>query len=133
LVIIGIAAAAFGVVKSCGILPISGTSGRGGSGDYSIAGDPLPGERYPETRTRLLRNSEVTELNSAQLRYAINEMFARRGACFPQRELTSQFGQFSWYRPRPGLTFDQVEAEFSRIEKTNLELLAAVRESRRRR
>ena len=75
----------------------------------------------------------MTGLNDAQLRYAINEMFARRGASFPQRDLSNHFIKFGWYRPRPGLTFDQIEAEFSNIEKANLESLAAVRETRKRR
>lgn len=130
-VILGIAVALFGVAKSCSGSPFST---RSGSVDgHSISEDALPGERYPETRMRMLRSEEVKTLTNAQLRYAINEMFARRGASFPQAEISGQFRKFGWYRPRPGLTFDQVEAEFSGVEKANLELLAAVRESRKQR
>jgi hypothetical protein len=94
---------------------------------------PYPGERYPQTRQRLLTMAEVDSLSYAKLRYAINEMYARHGASFPsQRPIEAQFRKFPWYRPNPTLTFEQIEASFSQIEKDNLELLRQARDQKRR-
>ncbi len=91
-----------------------------------------PGERYPQTRQRLLTMADVASLSSAQLRYAINEMYARHGATFPaQPPIEAQFRKFSWYRPNPMLTFEQIEDTFSQIEKDNLALLGQVRGMKR--
>jgi outer membrane protein assembly factor BamD (BamD/ComL family) len=91
-----------------------------------------PGERYPQTRQRLLTMADVAALSSAQLRYAINEMYARHGATFPsQPPIEAQFRKFSWYHPNPMLTFEQIEDSFSQIERDNLALLGQVREMKR--
>lgn len=92
----------------------------------------LPGERFPETRTRHLSDSEASALTYAKLRYAINEMYARYGAEFLTRpEVRRQFDQFSWYRPQGGLSLDAIEAKFSDIERANLELLAKYRDAKK--
>jgi hypothetical protein len=100
--------------------------------DHSSTGQPLyPGELYPETRQRLLTKAEVASLNDAQLRYAINEMYARHGYTFPlEPPIKAQFRKFSWYHPDPN-SGEQIEGSFSRIEKDNLELLVQVRDRRR--
>jgi len=90
----------------------------------------MVGERFPETRTRLLMGTDFDRLSLESLRYAINEMFARHGAEFPQAELNRHFNQFRWYTPRHGLTFDQIEVDFTDIEKTNLKLLGAIRDAK---
>jgi outer membrane protein assembly factor BamD (BamD/ComL family) len=92
-----------------------------------------PGERFPQTRQRLLTMADVVSLSNAQLRYAINEMYARHGATFPsQPPIEAQFRKFSWYHPNPMLTFEQIEDSFSQIERDNLALLGQVREMKRR-
>jgi hypothetical protein len=91
-----------------------------------------PGERYPQTRQRLLTMADVSSLSSAQLRYAINEMYARHGATFPsQPPIEAQFRKFSWYHPNQMLTFEQIEDSFSQIERDNLALLGQVRGMKR--
>jgi hypothetical protein len=93
---------------------------------------PYPGERYPQTRQRLLTKAEIASLNDAQLRYAINEMYARHGYTFPSEPpIRAQFREFSWYRPNPKPTVEQIEDSFSQIEKDNLELLVQVRDRKR--
>ena len=68
-------------------------------------------------------------MSYAQLRYAVNEMYARHGATFPSEPpIQAQFREFSWYHPNPKLTVEQIEASFSQIEKDNLELLAQERD-----
>jgi len=92
----------------------------------------LPGEKFPETRTRLMTESEAGEMSYAKLRYAINEMYARYGADFANRpELRRQFEKFSWYRPQSGLSWNEIEAKFSEIERANQELLAKHRDAKK--
>ena len=92
----------------------------------------LPGEKFPETRTRLLTENEAGEMSYAKLRYAINEMYARYGADFANRpELRRQFEKFSWYRPQSGLSWDEIEVKFSEIERANQELLAKHRHAKK--
>ncbi len=88
----------------------------------------MPGERFPETRLRLLGPADLTSLGLDDLRYAVNEMYARRGASFKQAEIAQNFTSKEWYKPRPGVSFDDLEKEFSTIEADNLKLLGKERE-----
>jgi len=85
-------------------------------------------ERYPETRLRQIEPAYTKKLSTGELRYAINEMYARHGAVFPQKEISAVFQTKKWYRPRPDLSFDQIEErEFSEIERVNLKTLGEAR------
>lgn len=89
-----------------------------------------PGERFPETRMVPLSPQDLQKLSADDLRYAINEMFARHGADFPKDEIKRQFSRFSWYRPRAGLDFDEIESRFfSDLERENLKRLGEARET----
>ena len=104
----------------------------------ALASNPLvntlsesyPGERFPQTRTRLLTEEEVANWSQAKIRYAINEIFARRGAAFRERSLARWFAQFTWYRPDPSVTFDQIENSLSEVEKQNVKLLGYLRDTK---
>ncbi|MBV9999810.1 MAG: YARHG domain-containing protein [Verrucomicrobia bacterium] len=91
--------------------------------------DPsYPGERYPQTRQRLMTWAEATILTDAQLSYAVEEVYARHGAIFPwEPRNQAQFRRFSWYKPRPELTVAQIKSSLSQIEKYNVELLWRLR------
>lgn len=90
---------------------------------------PLPGEKYPQTRLRALTEDEVSGLTFGQVRYAINEMFARHGAVFSKPEIQEVFDGKSWYERVPDLTFDEIEElYFSETEQENLKLLGAHRD-----
>jgi hypothetical protein len=70
-------------------------------------------------------------MTDADLRYAINEMFARRGGTFGKQEIRQMFEKFSWYRPRTGVDFDHIEqVDFTDIEKANVKLLGAARDAK---
>lgn len=97
----------------------------------SEAAASYPGEHFPETRTRILAAEDLQNWKEDKLRYAINELFARRGATFGDKALSTLFSQFSWYHPDPTLTLDQVESLFSDIEKQNLKLLGEYRDAKR--
>jgi hypothetical protein len=91
-----------------------------------------PDERYPQTRLRLLTETEIGDLNYAELRYAINEIYARHGAPFlSEPEIEKQFRGFEWYHPDRDLKLSQIEASFSAIEKKNVDILARLRDQKR--
>ena len=92
----------------------------------------LEGERYPQTRLHILSADEVKGLTTAQLRYAINEMYARYGATFPNTpDVQKQFAKFSWYEPNPSLTFEDIDSMMTDVERENIKLLALYREGKR--
>jgi len=90
----------------------------------------MAGEKFPETQSRQLSESDASKMTLDGIRYAINEMFARHGADFPKAEIKRQFQRFAWYRPRVGVDFDQIEADFSDVEKANVKLLGAARDAK---
>jgi YARHG domain len=87
----------------------------------------LNGERYPQTRRRLLTLDDIKGLSAADAQYPINEIYARNGATFHHADVRQQFQQFDWYQPKPGLTFDDIDQSMSDIEKQNLKVLAQYR------
>jgi len=89
-----------------------------------------PGERFPATRLDELAVPDVNESSLDDIAYAINEMFARHGAEFKDKKVAKQFSEFSWYKPRPGASFDQFKQEFSDLEKQNLEVLERCRDAK---
>lgn len=91
----------------------------------------LPSERFPETRMRSLTSNDVKDWSPTKLRYAINEMFARHGAEFGDKQITKWFSQFAWYKPAAGSTFDDIETSLTDIERQNLLLLGAYRNAKR--
>jgi hypothetical protein len=90
----------------------------------------LPGEKFPATRLDELAVPDVNESSLSEITYAINEMHARHGAEFKDKKVTKQFSAFAWYQPRPGLTFDDIESEFSDLEKQNLKVLGRCRDAK---
>ena len=94
----------------------------------SAAVPAMPGERYPETRLQLLGPADLMDLNLNDVRYAINEMYARHGAVFKNAEIAKDFANKEWFKPRPGVSFGEIEKEFSAIEADNLKLLGKERE-----
>ncbi|HVF71864.1 MAG TPA: YARHG domain-containing protein [Chthoniobacterales bacterium] len=90
-----------------------------------------PGEQFPETRSRALSAAELQEWSADRLQYAINEMFARRGADFGDQRVARWFQQFSWYHPIRHLSFDQIEAAMPQVEYENLKVLGNARDAKR--
>ncbi len=92
--------------------------------------DAWPGERYPETRRRVLAAAEVGNWSYAKVRYALNEMYARHGYRFQTPAIRQQFAQFSWYRPSNS-SQETVEAQFNSFERANKILLAQMRDAKK--
>ncbi len=92
-----------------------------------VIGKSYAGEVHPETRLRLLSPQEIGSWSLEQIRYAINEIYARHGADFEKAEVKQVFLKFDWYRPEPGKDYNSAETDFSRIEMVNVKLLAEMR------
>ena len=90
----------------------------------------LEGEKFPATREQEITVADANELGLSDVKYAIFEMFARHGAEIHDAQMNKAFSQFSWYQPRPGVSFDAVEQEFSDVEKHNLAVLRRVRDAK---
>jgi serine/threonine protein kinase len=93
----------------------------------------FPGERFPDTRNRVLTTAELQTWSTDQLQYAINEIFARHGGDFPDKKVHANFERFAWYHPQPGLSFDQIEASLPYIEQQNVKTLGEARDTKRNR
>ncbi len=96
------------------------------------APDPLAGERFSQTRLRALNSDELKGLSDDDLRYATNEMFARYGQTFGDKNYQAQFQSAPWYRPNPALGSAQIRRAFSDLEKSNLKLLIKERARRKK-
>ena len=70
-------------------------------------------------------------MSDDDVRYAINEMFARYGMTFRDKDLQAEFEPYKWYRPNENWTPGQIERAFSKREKHNADLLAAERNARK--
>ena len=90
----------------------------------------FPGERFPETRLRELTTDEVSNYEDDGLRYAINEMYARYGMEFRDKNYQANFTQWSWYHPDKRWTPNQIEGQFTADERSNMKLLIAERDAR---
>jgi hypothetical protein len=87
------------------------------------------GEAFPETRLRRLTAQDVASWPAEKVRYAINELYARGGYDFRTVEVKETFMRLSWYRERlvNGRTQDEAYGHLSALERSNLELLQAIR------
>ena len=86
----------------------------------------MAGELFPETRRRRLSSEEVANWPIAKLRYAINEIYARRGGVFSE-DIQRDFNRLAWYRPQPSVPRASIEAAFTDVERINVEILASAR------
>gem|GEM_PF-6904617 len=106
--------------------------GRDANGNFLFPPDrAMPGERFAETRMRVMQSEEVQDWPEEKLQYAINEVFARHGAKFGNKKLFEWFSQFTWYKPQANITFEQIENSLPDIELQNLKTIGYVRTIKR--
>ena len=92
-------------------------------GGASISqGQTETGVRFPELSTRLFSREEVRGWSEAKLRYAINELYARHGMDFKDKEIKKWFLCFTWYHPSRD-TSDVADWKLTQIEEKNLDTL----------
>ncbi len=94
--------------------------------------DRLPGERFAQTRTRQLSPDGLTRLSDDDLRYMTNEMFARYGQTFGDKNYQAQFEDKPWYRPNPKWSSNRIRRAFTDLEKENLKALINERNRRKK-
>ena len=83
---------------------------------------------FPDSNIRFLSEEEVKKLDADKLRIARNEIFARHGYIFQDKELQQYFGKMPWYSGIvPSEQFD-MEAELNEYEKGNIELISKLEE-----
>lgn len=92
----------------------------------------IPGERFPQTRTSSLHDSDINGWSYSGVRYALNEMYARHGYSFKSAPILHQFQKFSWYQPVAGRSQADIEAQFTPTERANQLLLAHRRDALQR-
>ena len=86
-------------------------------------------EIFPQTRTLPMDSNEISLMNKAKLRYAINEMFARYGLVFKNQSIQRQFEKSSWYHPNPDIKQEEILRSFTPIEAANLKALIEAEKS----
>lgn len=82
-----------------------------------VAGADTEGFIFADSDRRLLAREEVAALTKAELPFARNEIYARRGRKFVRAEFRNHFSQFAWYKPQFG------EVELTYIEQKNVDLI----------
>ena len=104
----------------------SGNTSQSGEDADADSGDAVT-EIFPDSSTKLLTESDVEDLDKEDLRFAINEPYARHGYIFKDQGLQDHFDQFDWY---DGTESDDkiVYKEFNDIEKKNIELMQKKRD-----
>lgn len=85
---------------------------------------PMRGERFPQTRLHIMTRDELAAFDREEVRYAINELYARRGGVFSDKDLNTVFSAKPWYKPREDLKVDEIVNEFTSTEKANMLALA---------
>ncbi|MCD8083529.1 MAG: YARHG domain-containing protein [Clostridiales bacterium] len=84
---------------------------------------------FPNSSTERISEAAVRALSDEDLRYAINELYARHGYIFKDDELRAYYEKYSWYNKtvRPENFSENL---FNSIEKENMKILLKERERR---
>lgn len=78
---------------------------------------------FEDSDSRYLTAAEIKKLDSESIRLAKNEIYARHGRKFQDKELQRYFNSFAWYKGRiEPEDFD--EGVFNKYEKKNVRMLA---------
>ena len=92
------------------------------------------GFMFPHSDTELIPQDQISKLTDEELRYAINEIWARHGYIFENQEIYNYYRQYSWYQPRVSKTewYNKGTNYYitDSIEKTNHDNLVKEREKR---
>ena len=85
----------------------------------------------PGSDSRYLTDADVEGLDLDQIRFAINEIYARHGRAFQTEDLNEYFSSKSWYTPLYSADeFAAIEdSVMNDYEKENIKFLAAIRDS----
>jgi hypothetical protein len=106
--------------------------GRDADGNLLFPADrAMAGERFAQTRMRVLQSSEVQNWTGDDLQYAINETFARHGYVFEDRQIAAAFASLNWYHPRRDRSKQEIDESLSDVEIQNVVTLHSVTVARK--
>lgn len=97
------------------------------------AADYQEGCIFPNSSTEEISEEEIKKLTDEQLRYAINEIWARHGYIFSTPEILKYYRQFDWYEEKvPSSEWNKNGQNYylNDIEKTNINRMTKERDSR---
>ena len=88
------------------------------------------GQIFPDSSSQIIDTARIKALSDADLKYAINEIYARHGYIFKGEDLKNYYKQFSWYHESvPASQF--TTSMFNSTEHANVDAMQAERDSRK--
>ena len=88
------------------------------------------GQIFPDSSSQVIDAARIKALSDADLKYAINEVYARHGYIFKSEDLKNYYKQFSWYHESvPASQF--TTSMFNSTERANVDAMQAERDSRK--
>ena len=88
------------------------------------------GQIFPDSSSQVIDAARIKALSDADLKYAINEIYARHGYIFKSEDLKNYYKQFSWYHESvPAGQF--TTSMFNSTERANVDAMQAERDSRK--
>lgn len=82
----------------------------------------------PDSSSRIIKQSEIEKVSKAEIRIAINEIYARHGRIYESEDLNQYFNSKAWYKG--SVKSDQFSDNMlSQIEKDNIIMLAEYRDA----
>lgn len=75
---------------------------------------------FPDSSTAEINSEDLKKLSDEELRYAVNEIYARHGYIFKDDQLRTYYEQYDWYKEtvKPEDFSDSV---FNEVEKRNIQ------------
>ena len=84
---------------------------------------------FPNSSEEVIGSAEIESLTDEELRYAINELYAKHGYIFKDDELKAYYEKYNWYDP--SIKSDDFSMDmFNDVEKENVETMQKERDSR---
>ncbi len=101
--------------------------------EYRPAPEPQPVQNgcyiLPDSGSRYLSSSDVSWMDNATLRLALNEVYARHGRRFNDQYLQNYFNSQPWYHGTVSPSCFR-ESVFNRYEMANISLMAGIQKAR---
>ena len=100
--------------------------------DSIPADDTIPdeGQIFPSSSYEIIDPARIKELSDEDLRYAINEIYARNGYIFNNTEMAEYYGSLSWYEPSVKAADFSVD-RLNLFEQQNMQEMQKERNSRK--
>ncbi len=95
----------------------------------STKAENADGMIFPNSSNEILDESEIVPKTDEELRYAVNEIYARNGYIFKDKTLLAYYQQYDWYHGTVK-SEDFSDSRLNAIEKRNVEILQQEREKR---